>query len=79
MWLIYPAAYAVLALVVLNRLGRRAPYYFLDPNSVGVAAVAANVCVLGMCVLALGYALLVVNRIATPARIDVPLDDMPGR
>jgi hypothetical protein len=71
-WLIYPAAYAVLALVVLNRVGRRAPYYFLDPDSVGVAAVTANVGVLGVGVLALGYALLVVNRMATPARIDAP-------
>jgi len=29
-----------------------------------------NVCVLGGCVLAVGYALLAVNRLATPARID---------
>ena len=34
-WLLYPAAYLALALAVLNNMGRRAPYYFLDPNSVG--------------------------------------------
>ena len=42
-WLAYPAAYLGVALVVLNRVGRRAPYYFLDPGSVGIAAVAVNV------------------------------------
>ena len=41
-WLAYPAAYVVLALVVLNQAGRRAPYYFLDPGSVGAAAVTAE-------------------------------------
>lgn len=70
-WLVYPGAYVVLALVVLNKAGRRAPYYFLDPHSVGAATVAANVCVLAAGVLALGYALLAVNKLATPARIDV--------
>jgi hypothetical protein len=69
-WLVYPAAYLVLALVVLNNLGRRAPYYFLDPESVGMATVVGNICVLAACVLALGYTLLAVNRAATPARID---------
>ncbi|MCT7661880.1 Pr6Pr family membrane protein [Mycobacterium deserti] len=69
-WLGYPAMYAAAALVVLNRLGRRAPYYFLDPASVGAAGVAANLAVLGAGVLALGYALLAVNRLATPGRID---------
>ncbi|HEX2285545.1 MAG TPA: Pr6Pr family membrane protein [Mycobacterium sp.] len=71
-WLVYPAAYVVLALVVLNKAGRRAPYYFLDPDSVGTGAVVANVCVLAAGVLALGYALLAVNRLGSPARIDVP-------
>lgn len=70
-WLAYPALYVVLAVVVLNEAGRRAPYFFLDPASVGVAMVVLNVCVLGGCVLAVGYALLAVNRLATPARIDV--------
>lgn len=71
-WLAYPAVYVALALVVLNRAGRRAPYYFLDPDSVGAATVIANICVLGACVLVLGYALLAVNRLATPARVDAP-------
>ncbi len=70
-WLAYPAAYTVLALVVLNKAGRRAPYYFLDPGSVGAAMVIMNICVLGDCVVGLGYVLLAVNRLATPARIDV--------
>jgi hypothetical protein len=69
-WLGYPAAYLTLALVVLNNSGRRAPYYFLDPDSVGRATVVGNVCVLAASVLALGYALLAVNRVAAPARID---------
>jgi hypothetical protein len=62
-WLAYPAAYLGLALVVLNRAGRRAPYYFLDPGSVGVAAVAANVGLLACGFLGLGYALLAVARL----------------
>lgn len=69
-WLAYPAAYVVLALAVLNTAGRRAPYYFLDPGSVGVAALVTNICVLGACVVVLGYGLLAVNRVAMPARID---------
>jgi hypothetical protein len=69
-WLSYPAAYAVLALLVLNSAGRRAPYYFLDPGSVGLAAVMANICVLAVGVLTVGYALLAVNRVAAPAQID---------
>jgi hypothetical protein len=69
-WLSYPAAYAALALLVLNNAGRRAPYYFLDPGSVGLAAVMANICVLALGVLTVGYALLAVNRVAAPAQID---------
>ncbi|BBZ16537.1 Pr6Pr family membrane protein [Mycolicibacterium gadium] len=69
-WLAYPALYVVVAVVILNEAGRRAPYYFLDPASVGVATVLLNVSVLGGGVLAVGYALLAVNRLATPARID---------
>jgi hypothetical protein len=70
-WLVYPAFYVVLAVVVLNEAGRRAPYFFLDPGSVGAVTVVLNVCVLGGCVLAVGYVLLAINRLATPARIDV--------
>jgi hypothetical protein len=61
-WLAYPAAYLALALAVLNHVGRRAPYYFLDPDTVGTASVVANICVLAGGTLALGYVLLVVNR-----------------
>ena len=70
-WLAYPAVYLVIALVVLNKVGRRAPYYFLDPDSVGAATVAANICVLAAGVLAVGYALLAVNKIAIPARMEI--------
>jgi hypothetical protein len=61
-WLIYPAVYLGLALLVLNRAGRRAPYYFLDPQSVGTAGVIANAVLLALLVLGLGYLLLVVSR-----------------
>lgn len=67
-WLAYPAAYLALALAVLNNAGRRAPYYFLDPDTVGTAAVVANVCVLAGGALALGYALLVSNRALATVR-----------
>lgn len=61
-WLVYPAVYLGLALVVLNRAGRRAPYYFLDPGSVGTDAVAVNVALLATGFLGLGYLLLAVAR-----------------
>jgi hypothetical protein len=61
-WLIYPAAYVVLALFVLNRAGRRAPYYFLDPDSVGMAVVVTNIGLLAVFILVLGYGLSVVGR-----------------
>lgn len=70
-WLSYPAAYLVLALLVLNHAGRRAPYYFLDPGSVGATAVVLNVTAMAVCVLALGYALLAVNRGTSTVRADV--------
>ncbi|MFI5508274.1 Pr6Pr family membrane protein [Mycobacterium sp. NPDC051804] len=69
-WLAYPALYVVAAILILNEAGRRAPYYFLDPASVGAGTVLLNISVLGGGVLAVGYALLAVNRLATPARID---------
>ena len=59
---IYPAAYVVLALVVLNKAGRRAPYYFLDPDSVGILVVVANIGLLAVFVLALGYGISAVGR-----------------
>ncbi len=61
-WLAYPAAYAGLALLVLNNAGRRAPYYFLDPGSVGIAAVLANTTILALGFLASGYVLLALAR-----------------
>lgn len=61
-WLAYPAAYLGLALIVLNRAGRRAPYYFLDPDSVGMAAVTTNVTLLAVGFVGLGYLLLAVAR-----------------
>lgn len=61
-WLIYPAAYVMLALLVLNRAGRRAPYYFLDPDSVGMAVVVTNVGLLAVFILALGYGISAVGR-----------------
>lgn len=60
-WLVFPAAYLTLALLVLNNAGRRAPYFFLDPDSVGATAVTVNVAALAAGVLALGYALLAVG------------------
>ena len=62
-WLAFPAAYLALALLVLNDAGRRAPYFFLDPDSVGAAAVVVNVAALAAGVLALGYALLALGGV----------------
>jgi hypothetical protein len=56
-WLSYPAAYGVLAFLVLNNAGRRAPYYFLDPGSVGAGIVTMNVALLAAGFLVLGYLL----------------------
>jgi hypothetical protein len=56
-WLCYPAAYGALAFLILNNVGRRAPYYFLDPGSVGAAAVTLNVSLLAAGFLGLGYLL----------------------
>ncbi len=61
-WLVYPAAYAVLALLVLNSAGRRAPYYFLDPASVGTTVVTANVGLLAAFILVVGYGISAVGR-----------------
>jgi hypothetical protein len=61
-WLAYPAAYAALALLVLNNAGRRAPYYFLDPGSVGIATVLANTSILALGFLTFGYVLLALAR-----------------
>ncbi len=65
-WLAYPAAYLTVALVVLNHAGRRAPYYFLDPQSVGTAAVAGNIALLAAIFLGVGYLLMTVADRSTP-------------
>lgn len=67
-WLAYPAAYLALALLVLNHVGRRAPYYFLDPGTIGMPSVVTNICVLACGALALGYGLLIINRAVAAAR-----------
>ncbi|MBO0676068.1 Pr6Pr family membrane protein [Mycolicibacterium sp. S2-37] len=67
MWLAYPAVYAAVALAVLNRAGRRAPYYFLDPDSVGAATVAVNIALLGGIFVGLGYALVAFGRTVAAA------------
>ena len=67
-WLAYPAAYLALALLVLNHVGRRAPYYFLDPGTIGTASVVMNICVLAGSALALGYTLLAINRAVAAVR-----------
>lgn len=67
-WLAYPTAYLALALAVLNNAGRRAPYYFLDPDTVGTATVVMNICVLAGGALMLGYTLLVINRAVATVR-----------
>lgn len=61
-WLGYPVVYLGLALLVLNHAGRRAPYYFLDPDSVGGAAVVGNVALLALGFAALGYLLWALGR-----------------
>ena len=70
-WLIYPAVYLGLALLVLNHLGRRAPYFFLDPGSVGAVGLVLNIGLLAGVFLGSGYALWAVARTRTPARTDV--------
>jgi len=67
-WLAYPAAYLALALLVLNHVGRRAPYYFLDPGAIGTTSVVMNVCVLACGALVLGYTLLVIDRAVATMR-----------
>ncbi len=68
LWLMYPAAYLLLALLLLNRAGRRAPYYFLDPDTVGAVVVATNIGLLAVFVLVLGYAISGVPGISAAGR-----------
>lgn len=67
-WLGYPVVYLGLALLVLNEAGRRAPYYFLDPDSVGGAAVAGNIALLALAFAALGYLLSGLGRASVTVR-----------
>ncbi len=62
-WLVYPAAYVAAALLVLNTAGRRAPYYFLDPDSVGMTVVVTNTAMLAAFMLVLGYGISSVDRV----------------
>lgn len=64
-----PAAYLGLAVVVLNNLGRRAPYYFLDAGRIGAAEVAVNVSILAAGFVGLGYLLSLVGRAAVKIRV----------
>ncbi|MGB3481404.1 MAG: Pr6Pr family membrane protein [Mycobacterium sp.] len=68
-WLVYPAVYLGLAVVVLNNLGRRAPYYFLDTGRIGEAAVAVNVVILAAGFVGLGYGLSLIGRAAVRIRV----------
>lgn len=61
-WLAYPAGYLLAALLVLNHLGRRAPYYFLDPAGIGAVGVTLNVSLLAVMFLGLGYGLVAFGR-----------------
>jgi len=71
-WLVYPAAYLALAVIVLNNLGRRAPYYFLDVDSIGAAALIRNVLVLAAGFTALGYGLSMAGKLSVRARAVAP-------
>jgi hypothetical protein len=75
-WLAYPTIYLGVAVLVLNNLGRRAPYYFLDPGSIGGAAVASNVAILALGFVALGYLLSVVGRLSV--RVGIAAARAPG-
>jgi hypothetical protein len=59
----------VLALVVLNSAGRRAPYYFLDPGSVGMTVVVTNIGLLAVFILVFGYGISAIGR---PRRVVPP-------
>lgn len=68
-WLVYPGVYVAVALLVLNHAGRRVPYYFLDPSTVGTVTVAVNIAVLGLIFLALGYLVVAIGRSAARRRM----------
>jgi hypothetical protein len=70
-WLAYPAAYLGAAVLILNHLGRRAPYYFLDPGAIGTSAVIGNVALLALGFLGLGFSLFGVARLVEKSRLRV--------
>lgn len=70
-WLLYPAAYVVLALLVLSGAGLRVPYYFLDPAAVGPWVVLMNIGVLGVVFAGCGYALMALARTVASGRADI--------
>jgi hypothetical protein len=70
-WLLYPAVYAAVALLVLSGAGRRVPYYFLDPAAVGPWAVLTNIALLGVVFAGCGYALMALTRALAAGRADI--------
>jgi hypothetical protein len=77
-WLAYPAAYLALALLVLNHRGRRAPYYFLDPVSIGMAGLLTNVAILAAGLVVLGYLLSGAGRVAVKRGLIPVTNGTPG-
>ena len=55
---------------MLNHAAGGAPYYFLDPQSVGTAAVVGNIGLLAAIFLVLGYILVAVGRSTAAAGVD---------
>ncbi|OLM01436.1 Integral membrane protein [Pseudonocardia sp. Ae406_Ps2] len=78
-WLLFPAAYLGLALAVLNGAGRRAPYYFLDPDAVGAGGLAWNVLRLAAGFLVLGYLVLLAGRTGSRVPGRAVGEVVPGR
>ena len=64
-WLAYPAAVRRAGPGGPQQAGRRAPYYFLDPGSVGVGTVLLNICVLAGGLLGAGLHVAGVDALAT--------------
>lgn len=70
-WLLYPAVYALAALLVLTGAGLRVPYYFLDPGAVGTWGVLTNIGALGVVFAGCGYALMALARSFDSGRADI--------
>ncbi|AKS34152.1 Pr6Pr family membrane protein [Mycolicibacterium goodii] len=70
-WLLYPAAYVGLALLVLSGAGLRVPYWFLDPAAVGPWVVMTNIGLLGAVFAGCGYALMALARALAPRCADI--------